>query len=77
MKSEGSRCLIQRSILKRQAEIVQRSLSCHSTMNLDQLRGVLFAARAGNDLIKADFMYTKRTTFPTKMKIGIHLEELK
>ena len=42
-----------------------------------KLRGVLFIVRAGSDIIKADFMHTKRTNFPTKMKIGIHLEELK
>ena len=41
------------------------------------LRGVLFIVRAGSDIIKTDFMHTKRTNFPTKMKIGIHLEELK
>ena len=41
------------------------------------LRAVLFIVRVGNDIVKADFMHTKRTTFPTKMKIGIHLEELK
>ena len=33
--------------------------------------------RAGNNVIKAAFMHTKRTTFPTKMKIGIHVKELK
>ena len=43
----------------------------------NQLRGVLFIVRAGSDIIKADFMHTKGTNFPTKMKIGIHLEELK
>ena len=26
-------------------------------------------------MIKADFMHTKGTTFPSKMKIGIHIEE--
>ena len=41
------------------------------------LRGVLFIVRAGNDIIKEDLMHTKRTTFPTKMKTGIQLEELK
>ena len=41
------------------------------------LRGVLFIVRAGNDIVKADFMHTRRTTFPTKMKIGIYREELK
>ena len=41
------------------------------------LRGVLFIVRAGSGIIKTDFMHTKRTNFPTKMKIGIHLEELK
>ena len=41
------------------------------------LRGVLFIVRAGNDIVKEDFMHTKRTTFPTKIKIGIYLEELK
>ena len=41
------------------------------------LRGVLFVVRAGNDIIKADFMHTKGTTFPTEMKISIRLEELK
>ena len=37
----------------------------------------LFLVRAGYDIIKADFMHTKRTVFLTKMKIGIHFEELK
>ena len=41
------------------------------------LRGVLFSVRAGNDIIKADFMHTKRTNCLTKMRIGIHFEELK
>ena len=41
------------------------------------LRGVSFIVRAGNDIIKADFKHTMRTTFPTEMKIGIHIEELK
>ena len=41
------------------------------------LRGVLFIVRAGGDIIKAEFMHTKRTNCLTKMKIGIHLEELK
>ena len=41
------------------------------------LRGVLFIVRAGNDIVKADFLHTKETTFPTKMKTGIHLEKLK
>ena len=41
------------------------------------LRGVLFIVRAGNDIIKAEFMHTKRTTLSTEMKIGINLEELK
>ena len=44
---------------------------------LRQLRGVLFIVRAGGDIIKAEFMHTKRTNCLTKMKIGIHLEELK
>ena len=44
---------------------------------LKQLSGVLFFVRVGNDIINTDFMHTKRTTFPTKMKIGIHLEEVK
>ena len=44
---------------------------------LKVLRDILFIVRAGNDIIKADFMHTIRTTFPTKTKIGIHLEELK
>ena len=42
-----------------------------------QLRDVLFIVRAENDIIKVDFMHINRTTFSTKMKIGIHLEELK
>ena len=33
--------------------------------------------RTGNDIIKADFMHAKRTTFSIGMKIGIRLEELK
>ena len=44
---------------------------------LNELRGVLFIVRAGGDIIKAEFMHTKRTNCLTKMKIGIHLEELK
>ena len=40
-------------------------------------RGILFVVRAGSDIIKADFMHTKRTTFSTEMKSGIHLEESK
>ena len=44
---------------------------------MNNLRDVLFIVRAGNDIIEVDFMHTKRTTFPTKMKIGRHLEELK
>ena len=43
---------------------------------IKQLRGVSFIVRAGNDIIKADSMHTKRTTFPTIMKIGKGLEEL-
>ena len=35
------------------------------------LRGALFIVRALNDIIKADFMHTRRNTFPTEMKIGI------
>ena len=42
-----------------------------------ELRGVLFIVRAGGDMIKAEFMHTKRTNCLTKMKIGVHLEELK
>ena len=41
------------------------------------LRGILFIVWAENDIIKADFMPSKSTTIPAKMKIGIHLEELK
>ena len=40
----------------------------------NQLRSVLLIVRAGNDISKADFTHTKRTTCPTKMKIGIYLE---
>ena len=36
-----------------------------------------FFVRELNDKIKTDFIHTKRTTFPTKMKINIRLEELK
>ena len=51
---------------------------CFEMIHFDnELRGVLFNVQAGNDIIKADFIHTKRTTFPTEMKIGIHLEELK
>ena len=38
---------------------------------------ILFIVGAGNDIIKADFMHTKRTSFLTGMKIGIRVEELK
>ena len=44
---------------------------------LSLLRDVLFIVRAGSDIIKADFMHIKRTTFPTKMKTGMLLGELK
>ena len=44
---------------------------------VEKLRDVLFIVRAANNIIKADFMHTKITTLPTKMKIGIHQEELK
>ena len=50
--------------------------ACRNTSQVFKLRGVLFIVRAGSDIIKVDFMHTKRTTFPTKMKIGIHLEKL-
>ena len=33
---------------------------------LELLRGILFIVRAGNDIIKADFMHTKRTNVLTK-----------
>ena len=46
-------------------------------LRFELLRGVLFIVRAGADIIKAKFMHTKRTNCLTKMKIGIHLEELK
>ena len=52
---------------------VRGSISCQAKATL--LRDVLFIVRAGNNIIKADFMYVKRTTFPAKIKIGIHLEE--
>ena len=42
-----------------------------------RLRGVLFIIRAGGDIIKAEFMHTKRTNCLTEIKIGIHLEQLK
>ena len=48
-----------------------------SKLNDRLLRDVLFIVREGSDIIKADFMHIKRTTFPTKMKTGILLEELK
>ena len=41
------------------------------------LRGMLFIVWAGNDIINADFVPSKITIFPTKIKSGIHLEELK
>ena len=41
------------------------------------LGGVLFIVRAESDIIKVDFVDTKRITFPTEMKIGIRLETLK
>ena len=39
-----------------------------------KLRSVLFIVRAGTNIIRADFMHTERSTFHTKMKIGIHLQ---
>ena len=53
------------------------SIQCYSNSNRKFLRDVLFIVRAGSDIIKADFMYIKRITFPTKMKTGMLLEELK
>ena len=47
------------------------------TTMCEVLRGILFIVSAGNDIIKADFMPFKRTNFPTKMKIGVHLKEIK
>ena len=44
---------------------------------LNCLRGVSFIVRAGTDIIKADFIHTKTNTSPTKMKLGVYLEELK
>ena len=44
---------------------------------LKDLSYVLFVVRAGNDIMKGDFIHTKRTTFSAKMKVGICLEELK
>ena len=41
------------------------------------LRGALFIVRARNNIMKADFMHTIKTTSPTEMKIGIYHEELK
>ena len=59
--------------------MVCHSLNNHTCTGFGKniLRGVLSIVQAGNDIIKADFMHTKRATFPTKIKIGIHLEELK
>ena len=45
--------------------------------NGEDLRGVLFIVRAGNDIIKSHFIHAKRTSFPAKIIIGIHVEELK
>ena len=36
--------------------------------------GVLFIVRAGNDIIKADFMHTKKTTFLLKWKLAYILK---
>ena len=60
-----------------QIQSINRSLVFRGSILKKSLRGVLFIVRAGSDIIKTDFMHTKRTNFPTKMKIGIHLEELK
>ena len=64
--------------------VIMVSLRCHRLMKTmfttscaNDLRGVLFIVRAGDDIIKAEFIHTKRTNCLTKMKIGIHLEELK
>ena len=46
-------------------------------ISFEVLRDALFIVRAGSDIIKTDFMDIKRTTFPTKMKTGMLLEELK
>ena len=43
----------------------------------EQIKRCLFIVRAGNDIIKADFMHSKRSNVLTETKIGIHLEELK
>ena len=47
------------------------------TIICEVLRGILFIVSEEKDIIKADFMPFERATLPTKMKIGIHLEELK
>ena len=56
---------------------IPRLSSTYALATIKRLRGVLFIVRAGGDIIKEEFMYTKRTNCLTKMKIGIHLEELK
>ena len=43
----------------------------------DNIKRCFIYCSRGSDIIKADFMHIKRTTFPTKMKTGILLEELK
>ena len=55
-----------------------RNLAQKNVMNIVELfKRCLFIVQAGSDIIKADLMHIKRTTFPTKMKTGILLEELK
>ena len=58
-------------------QCIYEPLSLNKQLFVSIFRGVLFIVRAGNDIIKADFVHTKRITLNTEMKIGIHLEELK
>ena len=63
--------------MKAEIAILSHILTPPKKLRRKSLRDILFIVRAGSDIIKADFMHIKRTTFPTKMKTGILLEELK
>ena len=72
-QNQELRNFAQETLNRASLSIQERSIVCLK----EELRDVLFIVRAGSDIIKADFMHIKRTTFPTKMKTGILPEELK
>ena len=71
----GNRCVLS-NFLSSYTHQVSFAFQVHCTQSWPAVL-ILFIVPAGNDIIEAGFMYTNRTNFLTKTKIGIHLEELK